>query len=208
MRRLTATVVLAVLLVSTPASAEQYDRPPGSGFLAFNLGAGWGRARVDTEDITVAESKTQTGAFWGFRLGRALSEVVVLGIDYVGYHAITDDPTVYDEIESEFWVIAPSLSWYPSSTGFFIKGSVGWGGVKFRVVDDDAAAQAEDSGLGLIGSIGYEIPVNARLSLGAQLDYVWMSVDEVLVADGIGGREEAELRFDTWGLSAFVMLNY
>jgi hypothetical protein len=208
MRRLLVAIVLASLVVSGPAAAEQYDRPPGSIFAAFNLGAGWGRARVDTQTITVAESATQTGALWGFRVGRALSEVVVLGIDYVGYHSVTDDPAVYDEIESEFWVIGPSLSWYPSSTGFFIKGSAGWGGVKFRVVENDAAARAEDSGLGLVGSIGYEIPVNARLSLGIQLDYVWMSVNEVQVANGIGGREDADLRFDTWGLSAFVMLNY
>jgi len=208
MRRIVAVVILAALLVSAPASAGQYERPPGSISAAFNLGAGWGRARLDTQTITVAESKTQTGALWGFRIGRALSEVLVFGIDYLGYHSITDDPAVYDEIESEFWVIGPSLSWYPSSTGFFIKGAAGWGGVKFRVVEGDVAARAEDSGLGLVGSIGYEIPVNARLSLGAQLEYVWMSVDEVLVADGIGGREEADLRFDTWGLSAFVMLNY
>jgi hypothetical protein len=208
MRRLTAVIVLAALVVSVPASAGQYERPPGSIFAAFNLGAGWGRVRVDTKTITVAESETQTGAVWGFRIGRALSEVVVLGIDYVGYKSITDDPAVYDQIESEFWVIGPSLSWYPSSTGFFIKGTAGWGGVKFRVVKDDVAARAEETDLGLIGSIGYEIPVNGRLSLGAQLDYVWMSGSTVTVADGIGGSEEADLRFDTWALSAFVMLNY
>ncbi len=208
MRRLTAIVALAALLVSAPSSAGQNERPPGSIFAAINLGAGWGRVRVDTKTITVAESETEVGALWGFRIGRALSEVLVLGIDYVGYKSITDDPAVYDKIESEFWVIGPSLSWYPSSTGFFIKGTAGWGGVKFRVVQDDVAARAEDSGLGLIGSIGYEIPVSGRLSLGVQLDYVWMSGSKVTVADGVGGSEEADLLFDTWALSAFVMLNY
>ena len=208
MRRLIATVILALSVVAAPASADHGDRPPGSVFAAFNLGAGWGLADLDASGVTIAESDAQLGAYWGFRIGRALSEVVVLGIDYVGYKSTSDDPQLFDEIESEFWVIGPSLSWYPSSTGLFIKGTVGWGGVKFRVVDGGVAARANESSLGLVGGIGYEIPVNGRLSLGAQLDYVWMSVNEVLVADGIGGREEADFRFAAWGLSAFVMLNY
>lgn len=205
MRRL--ILVTLLLLAASPAFA-QYDRPPGSIFAAVHLGAGWGQASLEASGQPVAESGAQGGAFWGFRVGRALSEIAVLGVDYFAYSSVQDQPKDLDRVESEFWVIGPSMSWYPGTGGFYLKGLVGWGGVNFRLQDGDQTAVAEEKGLGLIGSIGYEIPINVRLSLGAQVDYVWMSVDEVQVADGVGGREAADFRFDTWGLNAFLMLNY
>ncbi|RKZ15274.1 hypothetical protein DRQ53_09495 [bacterium] len=202
-------VLLTVGLAITATGAyAEYDRPAGSLTAAFHLGVGWGNATVDDSGGTVADSGALTGAMWGFRINRALSNIVTFGIDYVGYASVEDNPEIFDRIESQFWVIGPSLSWYPAAGGFFLKGLVGWGGVDFRVEQDDVAARTNEDGMGLAGSIGYERPISVSLSLGAQLDYVWMNVNEVLVSDGIGGREEADFLFQTWGLNVFIMFNY
>jgi hypothetical protein len=208
MRKVFAILIVPMLLLATGARAAEYDRPPGSVFAVLDLGISWASAKVETSDITVAESDAQAGATWGFRIGTALSEVVALGIDYVGYKSVEDQPNVFDRIESEYWIIGPSLAWYPFEGGLYARGLIGWGGVDFRIEDGDTRARAAEDALGLAGSIGYEIPVNTLLSLGAEVDYVWMNVAEVEVADGIGGTEKADFSFSAWAVSAFVLLNY
>jgi hypothetical protein len=201
---------LFILLAGvTPASAAEYDRPPGSVFAAFNLGVGWAKASVDEDRGNVAETDAQVGPMWGFRVGTALTEILALSVDYIGYASVTDQPAEFERIESEFWVIGPSLSWYPFEGGFFLKGLAGWGGVDFRIdVDADTRVRANEKGLGLLAGIGYEIPVNTLLSLGAEVDYLWMNVKEVEVADGTGGTTPADFGFYSLGFNAFVILNY
>ena len=200
------------LLASLPATAqdsrEEGIRPAGSIFAALHLGAGWGQAYIDASGTTVAETDAQLGGYWGFRVGTALTEILALSVDYFGYSSVDDEPSGFDRVESEAWVIGPGLTWYPFAGGLYLKGIVGWGGAKFRVEDEGAAARAKEEGLGLAGSIGYEIPLNARLSFGGQLDYVWMNVGEVSVADGIGGSTDADFDFAIWGFTAFIMMNY
>lgn len=209
MRRVIMGLVLLALACPALAVAQTgYERPRGSIFAALHLGAGWGQAYVDASGETVAETDAQLGAYWGFRVGTAMSEVVALSIDYFGYASVDDEPAGFDRVESEAWLIGPSLNWYPGAGGLYLKGTVGWGGVDFRVANGDAAARATEEGLGLGAGIGYEIPLNPRLSLGAQADYVWMNVGDVTVADGLGGTESADFNFAIWGFSAFVLINY
>lgn len=214
MRRMTypvlAVLVLAGLaVVAAPAQAAKYDRPPGSMFAAFNLGLGWAKASVDESDGNVAETDGQLGPSWGFRLGTALNEYATLGIDYMGYKSVTDQPQDFDRVESQFWVIGPSVNWYPFEGGFYFKGLIGWGGVDFQIdVDSDTRVRFNEDGLGLLGSIGYEIPLTTLLSLGLEVDYVWMNVAQVEVADGIGGTTEADFGFSALGLNVFLIMNY
>ena len=206
--RLSMPILFVLLLLAGSARADDYERPPGSFFAAFTLGGSWATASVDDADGTVAESDAQLGATWGFRIGTALSEVLALGIDYVGYKSVEDQPKLFDKIESEYWIIGPSLAWYPFEGGLFARGLIGWGGVDLQIEQDEARARANEDALGLAGSIGYEIPVNTLLSLGAEVDYVWMNVAEVEVADGIGGTEKADFGFSAWAFSLFVLMNY
>jgi len=205
MRRL--TLIALILLLAGPARGEE-RRPPGSIFAAVNLGGGWSHLKAEDQIGVIAESKAQPGVFWGFRIGQAVSEIFVLGVDYVAYTGTNEEPDIADKVETDFWVIGPSLSWYPTHTGLFAKFLAGWGGVDFQLTDGDVVGRANSRELGLVGSIGYESPVSGRLSIGAQLDYVWMSVTEADVANGVGGTNKADLTFDTWGLSALVMMNY
>lgn len=204
-------LVLAVLLLLRPAGAqaqEGYDRPSGSVFAALHLGGGWGQASIDASGQTVANTDAQGGTWWGFRIGSAVSPVVALTVDYFGYNSTANDPANLDKLETEAWLIGPSLNWYPAAGGLYLKGTVGWGGADFRAVDGDVVARASEEGLGLGAGIGYEIPVSGRLSLGGQADYVWMNVGEVKVPDGIGGTESADFNFTIWAFSAFIIVNY
>ena len=208
MRKSLLVLFALVALLASPASADEYDRPPGSIFAVLEIGASWATATVETSDINVAKSDPQLGPTWGFRLGSSITEVLALGIDYVGYKSVTDQPALFDRIESEYWIIGPSLAWYPFEGGLYARGLAGWGGVDFRIQDGDTRARTNESSLGLSGSIGYEIPVNTLLSLGLELDYVWMNVAKVEVADGIGGTEEADFGFSAWSVGGFILMNY
>jgi hypothetical protein len=208
MRRI-PLVLLVALLLATSAQAADYDRPPGSVFAAFNLGVAWASASVDETRGNVAETDSQVGPMWGFRLGTALNEFATLGIDYLGYKSVTDQPKQFDRIESQFWVIGPSVNWYPFEGGFYLKGLAGWGGVDFQIdVDSDTRVRAKEDGMGLLGSIGYEIPLTTLLSLGLEVDYVWMNVGQVEVADGTGGTTPADFGFSALGLNASIIMNY
>jgi len=208
MRHLTVAL-LVVLVLAPPARASDYGRPPGSMFAAINLGVGWGMASVDNDGGNVAETDPQLGPMWGFRLGTALNEMSTLAIDYIGYKSVTDQPEQFDRIESQFWVIGPSINWYPFEGGFYLKGLAGWGGVDFQIdVDADTRVRANESGLGLLGSIGFEIPLTTLLSLGLEVDYVWMNVGKVQVADGVGGTTEADFDYSALAFNAFLIMNY
>jgi hypothetical protein len=141
-------------------------------------------------------------------MGTALTEILALGIDYVGYKSVEDQPRVFDEIESEYWIIGPSLAWYPFEGGLYARGLLGWGGVDFRITDGDTRGRTSEDTFGFVGSIGYEIPVNTLLSLGGEVDYVWMNATEIEVADGRGGTETADFGFSAWTVNAFILMNY
>ena len=203
------TSLMLFVAMAIPAAAQRYERPPGSFHAALHLGGGWGKADIKgSGGSVISETETQLGGFWGFRVGTALTEVLALSVDYFGYASVDDEPGQFDRLESEFWVIGPALSWYPMSGGGYLKFLAGWGGVTLTAEADGERARADERNLGLLGSIGYEIPLNPRLSLGAQADYVWMKVDEVLVSGGSGGRQTADFGFYTWGFSLFVLMNY
>jgi Autotransporter beta-domain len=150
--RATGLYALLTVLLATTVSAQHRQTREG-----FWIGGGMGYGSMGLSCDTCGDVDREGGASGYFKLGGSLRQNILLGVEGNGWVKSEGSATV------TMGNFSASAYWYPMTTqGLFIKGGVGYSTLR---VDDDVLGDASDSGLGLLGGIGYDIRVGRNLSL-------------------------------------------
>ena len=150
LRAIGFTAFLAVLLASS-ASAQQAQTRQG-----FWVGGGMGYGSLGLS-CTGCVDVGRTGGLSGYaKLGGTLRPNILLGVEMNGWTKSEAGATI------TMGNLSGAAYWYPMATqGLFIKGGAGYS----VLAVDDGTTSANDSGLGLLGGVGYDIRVGRNLSM-------------------------------------------
>lgn len=173
MRRTTlAAIAILSLLVSGVAWAGDNPHHHGGFFIGFNLGAG-------TADVTVpseGDADREWGAAADFRLGGAVTENLLLGLESSGWAKEEDGSTL------SLSTLAFGVTYYPGETGFFLRGGIGFASSSYEFELSNGFTQSKtETGFGLQGAMGYEWRLTQKFAMGPQVEYVYLNIGGDLV---------------------------
>ena len=175
-RRTLLALTLAVVAVSSGrAHAEPHTR---SGFF---VGFGLGSSNASWDWFDGRSSKWSGSG--SLRLGMALANDLLLGFE--GWKWAHDDQietsTAPVPVEARLTAITLAATYYPGDAGFYLRGGVGVADGRVDVTPPSGVAfpvsgQTRDTGLAMIGAMGYEMRLTSRFALGAEGDVVYLGV--------------------------------
>ncbi|MDX2472741.1 MAG: outer membrane beta-barrel protein [Candidatus Krumholzibacteria bacterium] len=181
---LLAALLLATALV-TPASA---GRPHVREGWQIGLSYGYGAGRVTLSDAFGSyKGVGEGGATPQWRIGRMIGRQFALGLEYNGW--MLEGGTAERKIRSSLQQVMVTGTWYPghqesASGGLYLRGGMGlgWGGIAdVEIIDQiqEHGDRLDESGLGLMASIGYEfrITTDVAAGLGAGINYLSINKD-------------------------------
>ena len=176
--RLTAILLAmtGVMLVSTPAlGGKPHDR---SGFF-IGFGLGFGTANYTTGSALDGSTDDSGGGVGNFRLGGALTERVLLGLETSAWVRSENNATL------TFTALTAALTWYPGDGGAYIRGGFGFGSSKYEiegvVLGVPVDVSKTDGGWTLLGAGGYEWRLTDKFALGPQLEVVYLGLGGELI---------------------------
>jgi hypothetical protein len=139
------------LLLAGSASAQQAQTRQG-----FWVGGGMGYGSLGL-GCTGCVDVGRTGGLSGYaKLGGTLRPNILLGVEMNGWTKSEGGATI------TMGNFSGAAYWYPMATqGLFIKGGAGYS----VLAVDDGFSNANDSGFGLLGGVGYDIRVGRNLSI-------------------------------------------
>ncbi len=169
-------LTLAVFAVSPGrASAEPHTRT--GFFVGFGLGSG--NASWDWFD---GRSSEWSGS-GSLRLGMALANDFLLGLEAWrwshDYQVETSAAPV--PVEAGLTAVTLAATYFPGNAGFFLRGGVGVADGRVDVsppsgVSFPVSGQTRDTGVAVLGALGYEMRLTSRFALGAEGDVVYLGV--------------------------------
>jgi hypothetical protein len=145
--------------VSTTAAAQETS-PRRQGFW-FLIGAGYGSARIDCDQCG---SDYDPGLAGTLALGTTLSEQFLVGVESDWWSR--DDDGVWTSVGN---ISAVGYLFPRRDMGLFLKAGAGAAGFHSTGFGPDQ----DQIGFGVIAGVGYEIPVNAGLSIVPMASYQW-----------------------------------
>jgi hypothetical protein len=148
------TVLLAFALVGslTSAASAQDASPRRSGFW-LNVGFGWGSAVFNCDGC---DTDRESGVTGQFALGGTLSPQLLIGVESNGWYK--EENGIKSLLGTSFAAVA---YYYPSvERNLFLKGGVGLASYLF-----DNGSVDDDQGIGLLGGVGYDLPIGAKASI-------------------------------------------
>lgn len=169
--RLTAILIATtgVMLVSTPVfGGKPHDR---SGFF-IGFGLGFGGANYTTGAMLGSSSNDAGGGAGNFRLGGALTQKVLLGLESSAWVKSEDDATL------SFSAVTAALTLYPGDGGAYLRGGFGFGISTFDVPVD---VSKTDIGWTFLAAGGYEWRLTDKFALGPQLEVVYLGLGGELI---------------------------
>ncbi len=149
-RILSSALVLLALTASAAAAQEESARRQG---FWFNIGLGYGSADFNCDNCGTTDREGSVAG--NIAAGGTLSPQLLLGVESNGWYK--------DEsgIKSTFGNLAAVAYFYPSAgSNLFLKGGVGLSAYKF-----ENGSSVDDTGLGLLAGIGYDLPIGKSLSI-------------------------------------------
>lgn len=162
MRRIGLALLMVVGVAATAAAQAKPQTRQGLN-VSFGLGAGSGGVKC-----TDCASDRQNGGTGYFRLGGTVSPQLVVGGELSGWTHSEDAGDV------TFSYITAFAQYYPVVTsGFFVKGGLGFGGTEFNV-QDPTLGNIKLESQGLAGSVGagYDIRLGKNFSLSPYVEYM------------------------------------
>jgi hypothetical protein len=153
------TVLCLGLGVATSAGAQEYA-PRRHGFW-FMIGAGYGSGRIDCDQCNADHDPGLAGTL---ALGATLSEQFLVGVESDWWSR--DDDGVWTSIAN---VSAVGYFFPRRDMGLFLKAGAGAAGFHSTGFGPDQ----DHYGVGVIAGLGYELPVNAGLSIVPMASYHW-----------------------------------
>jgi len=175
-RKLSGLVICALVLGTVlPSTAAAQER---KGFW-FNVSAGAGSAAVTCDDC---DSGRETGGVFTFRLGGSLSEHLLLGAEVNTWAKSYDfEPG----LKGTFYLynVSGTLAYYPTGSGFFVKGGAGLAGANVDVnVEGTKISVDVGNGFGFVAGAGYDIPISRRWSITPGVNYWYGQLGDTTVA--------------------------
>ena len=177
-------MLLPAALCAAPARAQQDDRAGGSGVSvsehaaghprsAWYLGVGAGLGVGSFVDPLGGRTYSGPAAFVDFQGGLTLSPSFLLGLD-LAVHGATD---VFDV--SNGATLAMIATWFPRSTGFFLRGGGGYSWATSSGERWSSQRTVSGQGVSVTGGTGWAwwIGQSFNLTLGADLSAQWLSVN-------------------------------
>ena len=159
--------VVTICLASNVIAQEEHEAKRES--FVLGLGAGWGNAGAEL--TTVEKVDRQNGIVGNLRLGWAVRNDMVFGVDF--------------DIWSQFfgnerWVFnlsAMTVTYFPFDKGVFVNGGVGFGTSRIEVSNSGQITQQDQAGLGYFVGGGYEWWVHEEIALGPQIKWAYLDMD-------------------------------
>jgi len=175
----TTAVILAVM-VAAPAMAG----PPAhrTGFY-IGLGMGLGMATWDWADPSqFGSAPSEWAGTANFHLGGALRENLVLGAEFQGWakkwRVERSTGEQLGDVTVQMGSLTFAATWWPGNVGYYLRGGIGIGRARMELDDGNVTVKpAADTGLALLGAMGYEWRITDRFALGPQLEVVYLGVD-------------------------------
>jgi hypothetical protein len=129
------------------------------------LGSGLAAVRVGCGGCTDVQFSGGQGGW--LAIGGTLSHHILLGVEAFGF---TDETFGFTEGDTSLVAsnatLAMTVTWYPGSSAFFLKGGAGLAAGNFAVAPDTGAViETEGVGVGLTFGFGYDIPISRKFAL-------------------------------------------
>jgi hypothetical protein len=173
MRRLSTLLITTAVLAVGGGSASAQTRDG----IFVGAGAGWGSAKVEADEV---DSPDRRGSWTlNLRVGRPLSERLLVGAELNGWFDSEDDDSV------SLFNGSLAFYYYPTERPLFVKAGVGLARADFDIGDESVSGV----GLGFMAGLGYDIPISGNTSLTPMVAF-WLgkpgdlSVDDIEVLRG------------------------
>lgn len=173
MRAPTLIWLFAVVFGWSHVSNAAIAAPTERGLL-LGFGAGGGSASV-----TGGEHR-QGGAAIGLSIGYVLAPEYTIAFGTTGWTRELDGQTV------TFTVSGAEFDWYPGRGGLSLRAIAGLGRGMLSTQSGYTLRYASESGLGLSAGLGYEFRLARTLTLGPQVDFNWVVLDDATLRYGNG----------------------
>ena len=173
-RKFTLGTILLVVLAALPSLAlcGQWPHERDGVVLGFNVGGGTAGLDVDN-----ASSDRESGAAANVRVAYAFRPEFTFGLES---NIWTKE---IDGVTWTFSVVAAGFTYYPSGQGLFLRAGIGSGTISAEISQGGTTLSADDSGIGLLGAIGYEWRLTRKFALGPQADFGFMDVGDNVSAN-------------------------
>lgn len=164
--RFVACIGLFAVSATAPAAAAMHPNAR-QGWL-IGLGGGGGTSGIS---VPGASSDRETGFGGSFRVGYAFNPQLSLELNSNAWTKEQSGTRV------TFAASGPALNYYPGQQGFVLRAGVGVGSGEASVQAGSATITTSETGLGVLGGLGYEFRVARRFALGPQINASWIDLD-------------------------------
>jgi len=191
--RVAGVAALAVCMLGWAVTDSLATKPHKRTGFAVGFGLGGGIARWDWVGDEVDDDPKEWLAAGHARLGRALRDDVVLGLEASvwtkEYDVVASDLDI-GSATTTFGAVTLAATWFPGNQGFFVRGGVG---VASATVELDLAIvelDDSDTGVAWLGAAGYEWRLSDKLAMGPSVALLFLGVDgdvarDIVVIDGV-----------------------
>ena len=175
LKRFMLTVIFSVLLLPALASAGEHQRD--TWYIGFGLGTGDGSWTVNGDEVTFDDWMSGLDAgpkvALNFKVGKTLNSKNLLGFDIT---ALGQSGTYYGIEEAHIQINNYFLMWthFPQEEGLFFR----LGGGPSIIVAEVNNVSGSESGIGVLGGVGYAFWLGDAFNLTVNLDHSRQSYGE------------------------------
>lgn len=159
-------VAICLLAVTAASAAEHREN---KWFYGANMGGGSGGLHVGSES-----ADREVGALLSLRAGYGFQNDRTVGVDFATWLSNVSD------VDQNYYILGPFLTWYPGDRGVFVRGEFGIGSISFQA---PGAEEIADWGIGAMATVGYEFQIVRTVTFTSQADYGFVHTGEETWAD-------------------------
>ncbi|MCZ6767496.1 MAG: autotransporter domain-containing protein [bacterium] len=165
------SVIILATLSSDSHAIEQFPHKREGFFVGAGLGFGSAGA-----DVTVVQELTrQNGGTGNVRMGWAIRDNLVAGVEFTGFAAFFSQQAT-DDLRWVLTLSSLAVTWWPGNMGLYVRGGAGIATSRVEVVTTGAQRQ-DNAGAGVLLATGYEWRLMENMAIGPQAEYVYMKID-------------------------------
>lgn len=166
-----AAVVLGVLLIAPAAHAQNRS----GGWVGF--GGGIGSAGLTCEDCGSDDRETSGVVY--VNAGVTMSPKLLLGGEFNMWSKKSKDADFGGEAQVNFYNLLATATFYPSTSGFFVKGGAGVAFFDTDIKESGLSLTLDmGKGLGVIGGAGIDVPMG-RIVITPAVNYWYASTGDL-----------------------------